>query len=271
MQGRLVAICCAGVVATMLSGCNSHHDEDDAANPVAEAVVAPVEVTPSSVVQNPPAPETSAAPAAVPSAPAAPPPPQLVTPGKVEALLVPVSDLNDIVGAKLGFEKQFNRPGAAAGGLGEKSNCAVLFGSNSATYANQYTAFRRSSVRDGEDSSQHFVAQEAATFADVDTAHKNFQAAFNKQALEGCNGAVVHRQGDDDRIKWKLDVTNVADDSAQWTLVQESDGKPNDWVCAHDARAKSNVQLSVTVCQFGNPGPAATTVIDRMSGWVPQQ
>jgi hypothetical protein len=254
----------------MMSGCTTHHDSDDAAKP--EAAVTPAEITPPSVVQNPPAPDNAAGPTATPSSVAAPAPPSppFVTPGKIEALLVPVAELDDLVGAKLGFEKQFNRPGAAAGGLGEKSGCAVLFGANSDTYANQYTAFRRSSVRDGEDSSQHFVAQEAATFADADAANKNFQAAFNKQALEACNGAVVHRQGDDDRIKWKLNVKNITGDSAQWTLAQESDGKPNDWICAHEARVKSNVELGVTVCQFGNAEPAATGVIDRMSGWVPQ-
>ena len=130
-------------------------------------------------------------------------------PGKLGALLVPVEELNDLVGAKLGFEQQFNRPAAPAGGLGDKSACAVLFGSNSDSYASEYTAFRRVSVRDGEDSSQHFVAQEVAAFADLDTATANFGKAFDKTALAGCNDAVVHRQGEDDRITWRLNVTAV--------------------------------------------------------------
>ncbi|OBH19376.1 sensor domain-containing protein [Mycolicibacter terrae] len=268
MTHRLLAACCVGLAAWALAGCSGDDpDRDDAA-----AAVAPAAAAAPSLQQDPTAP---AAPAAEPSAPreASPTPaagPRLVTPGKLSALLVPVEELNDLVGAKLGFETVFNRPAAPAGGLGDKSGCAVLFGSNSDSYANQYTGFRRQSVRDGEDSSQHFVAQEVATFADVATATENFGKAFDKTALAGCDGAVVHRQGDDDRITWRINVTGIGADDARWTLTQHADGKPNDWICAHQARTRSNVEFAVTVCQFGNGAPAATAIGNQIADWIPQ-
>ncbi len=263
MTNRLVAACCVGLAVWNVTGCGG---DDPSREDV--AAVAPSAVDPPSVLQDPTAPPVApTSPHATPVAPAATP---LVTPGKLDALLVPVEELNDLVGAKLGFAKVFNRPGAPAGGLGDKSGCAVLFGSNSDSYANQYTAFRRQSVRDGEVSAQHFVAQEVATFADIATATENFGKTFDKAALAGCNDAVVHRQGDDDRITWRLEVADVGADTARWTLAQQSDGKPNDWTCAHEARRQSNVELTVTVCQFGNGAPAAAAIGDRIVNWIPR-
>ncbi|MEB3069250.1 sensor domain-containing protein [[Mycobacterium] vasticus] len=265
MTNRVIAACCAGLATLTLAACTSDDpSRDDAAVAMPTAVEAPSEV------QGPAAPGDTTPPTTSTTASHQAAPPQLVTPGKLGALLVPIEELNDLVGAKLGFEQQFNRPAKPAGGLGEKSGCAVLFGSNSDSYANEYTAFRRVSVRDGEDSSQHFVAQEVAAFADPATATANFGKTFDKTALAGCNDAVVHRQGEDDRITWRFNVTAVNTDSARWTLTQLSDGKPNDWTCAHEARTKSNVESAVTVCQFGNGTPAATAIGDRIAKWIPQ-
>lgn len=267
MTNRLVAAWCVGLAAMTLSGCAGDDPARDGA-----AVAAPSAVSPPSELQDPTAPPVaSTTPGEAADTAAAAPVPALVTPGKLDALLVPIEELNDLVGAKLGFEKVFTRPGAPAGGLGDKAACAVLFGSNSDSYANQYTAFRRLSVRDGEVSSQHFVAQEVASFADVATATENFGKAFDKSALAGCSGAVVHRQGDDDRITWRLDVSGIDADTARWTLTQQADDKPNDWTCAHEARVRSNVELSVTVCQFGNGAPAAAAIGNRISAWIPHR
>lgn len=268
MTKRVLAACCVGLAAWALAGCAGDDPDQEAAAAVTPAAAS----AEPSVQQDPTAP---AVPAAEPSGPREAPPtpaagPRLVTPGKLGALLVPIEELNDLVGAKLGFETVFTRPGAPAGGLGDKSGCAVLFGSNTDSYANEYTAFRRQSVRDGEDSSQHFVAQEVATFADVATANENFGNAFGKTALAGCDGAVVHRQGDDDRIRWRLNLAGVTADSARWSLTQIADDKPNDWTCAHEARTRSNVQFTVTVCQFGNAAPAATAIGNQISDWIPQ-
>ncbi|WP_165759240.1 sensor domain-containing protein [Mycolicibacter longobardus] len=268
MTSRLIAACCVGLTAWTLAGCAGDDPDQDAAAAVTPAAPA----AEPSVQQDPTAPPV---PAAAPSVPREPTPtpvagPRLVTPGKLSALLVPIEELNDLVGAKLGFETVFTRPGAPAGGLGDKSGCAVLFGSNTDSYANEYTAFRRQSVRDGEDSSQYFVAQEVATFADVATARENFGKAYDKNALAGCDGAVVHRQGDDDRIKWRLNLTGITADTARWTLTQYADDKPDDWICAHEARTRSNVELAVTVCQFGNAAPAATAIGNQITDWIPQ-
>jgi hypothetical protein len=263
MKRRVVAVCCAGLAALMLNGCSPNSGEVSKQ----DAAAAQKETSPENVTQDPPAPTGEAAPPATTSA--TPPPPELVTPGKIEAIFVSPNVISDLVGAKMGFEKEFSRPGSPAGGLGDKSGCAVLFGLNSDSYGREYTAFRRSSVRDGEDSPQHFAAQEAASYADAATAAQVFRKAIDGQALAVCNNAVVHRQGDDDRIKWQFEVQNVTGDAAQWTLLQQSDGKPNDWNCVHEARVKNNVVLGVTVCEYANGAPAATAIADRMSSWFP--
>ncbi|MEB3033964.1 sensor domain-containing protein [[Mycobacterium] nativiensis] len=262
MRNRLIVACCVGLAAWGLAGCDGDDSDRDSGAAVAPAAA-------PSVQQDPIAPSVpTTAPSEATTTPAAGP--RLVTPGKLGALLVPIEELNDLVGTKLGFETVFTRPGTPAGGLGDKSGCAVLFGSNTDSYANEYTAFRRVSVRDGEDSSQHFVAQEVATFADVATATENFGKAFDKNALAGCDGAVVHRQGDDDRITWRLNLAGVTADTARWTLTQLADSKPNDWTCAHEARTRSNVEFTVTVCQFGNAAPAATAIGNQIADWIPQ-
>jgi len=266
----MIAGLAALTLAGTLAGCAGDDPDRDGA-----AAVAPSAAAAPSAHQDPAAPAAPAGDSGAPSAttpapaPAAAAAPRLVTPGKLGALLVPTEELNDLVGAKLGFETVFTRPGAPAGGLGEKSGCAVLFGSNTDSYANEYTAFRRQSVRDGEDSSQHFVAQEVAAFADIATATANFGKAFDKTALAGCEGAVVHRQGDDDRITWRLNLSGITADTARWTLTQYSDGKPNDWTCAHEARTRSNVEFAVTVCQFGNAATAATAIGNEIADWIP--
>ncbi|KLO26060.1 hypothetical protein ABW16_20840 [Mycolicibacter heraklionensis] len=269
MTHRLIAGWCVGLAALALAGCAGDDPDQDSAAAVAPAAAA----TPPRVQQDPTAPAApageSGGKAATAPTPAPAAGPRLVTPGKLGALLVPIEDLNDVVGAKLGFETVFTRPGAPAGGLGDKAGCAVLFGSNTDSYAGEYTAFRRQSVRDGEDSSQHFVAQEVAAFADVATATENFGKTFDKKALAGCDGAVVHRQGDDDRITWRLNLAGITADTARWTLDQYADGKPNDWTCAHEARTRSNVEFTVTVCQFGNAAPAATAIGDQITDWIP--
>ena len=269
MTRRLIAGCCVGLAALTLAGCAGDDPDQDSAATVAPAAAA----APPSVQQDPAAPAAPAGESggqrATTPVPAPAARPRLVTPGKLGALLVPIEELNDLVGAKLGFETVFTRPGAPAGGLGDKAGCAVLFGSNTDSYASEYTAFRRQSVRDGEDSSQHFVAQEVATFADVATAAANFGKTFDKKALAGCDGAVVHRQGDDDRITWRLNLAGITADTARWTLDQYADGKPNDWTCAHEARTRSNVEFTVTVCQFGTAAPAATAIGNQINDWIP--
>jgi hypothetical protein len=204
-----------------------------------------------------------------PADPPAPPTPQLVTPGKIVSLFVPVGELGGMVGASLGSEKTFVLP-ALPGDLGDKSACQLSLGLYEDAYGKDvdWTAFRDIEYRESADAFDHIVDQQAATYPDAETAARQFNDAF--KPVSGCDSAVVHLETSEPNADWKIQVPNVSGDTARWSNIFLLDGKPNTWRCAFEARVKDNVILQVQVCQWGNAAEVTSAIADRMVDWLPK-
>ncbi|MGH3969962.1 MAG: hypothetical protein ACRDTV_18040, partial [Mycobacterium sp.] len=115
MKRELYAVVCAGLLVVAAAGCSEHKKT---APPIAATAPPTTSVTA--------APETAPAGKTSPptQTPPPPPPPQLVTPAKINSILLPLDEISTIVGANLGYEKKLTQPTAPVNVTGDKTACA---------------------------------------------------------------------------------------------------------------------------------------------------
>jgi len=199
--------------------------------------------------------------------PAPPEPAGFLTPNKIKSIILEVDQVGKMVGANLGDSNTYLSP-ANPPDLGDKSNCSVLDGPNANSFGINvdYTAYRQTDYRENTDSYQHVVTQQAATYADAQTASGKFQNAF--KGLNGCDGAVVPTATAN--LQFRLQVPTVTGNSAQWSLIELTDGQPDTWRCVFDFRTQSNVLFVAKICQFGNPTDIVRQIADQMASSIPK-
>jgi hypothetical protein len=125
---------CAGLIVLAAVGCSHSKNEEDTVHPSVNKP-APTPTSQQAAAGDPTAP-ASAPPSS--SAPATPPPPPMVSPGKVDGLLLPLDETGGIISGTLDYEQKFKTP-LQPYALGNQSACAVLFGLNTAAVGNDFT------------------------------------------------------------------------------------------------------------------------------------
>ena len=186
--------------------------------------------------------------------------------GKVESLLLSPEALGDIVGVTFAWQKPNRRP-YTSDDLGKDSACALLTGPDVETFGRDYTGYRFRADRDDAENWEFTVQQRVATYADSDTAAKTFGKAFNKGVLAKCNGVIASIKGNAD-AQWRFRVQAITPTSARWVEDQLSDQQPIGYSCSDVAGVTHNVLYSAKVCQYGNGGPAAATIAERITSQV---
>lgn len=186
--------------------------------------------------------------------------------GKVESLLLPADEIGDIVGVTFEFEKSNRRP-FKSDDLGKDSGCAMLMGPDVETFGRDYTGYRFRVNRDTADNAEFIVQQRVATYQDSDTATQAFQKTFDKGAMRKCNGSIVTIKGDTD-TQFRLRIQSITPSAARWVKDQLQREEPVGYSCSNVAGVAGNVLYAAKVCQFGNGGPAAATLAERITSQV---
>ncbi len=253
---------CAGLIVLAAVGCSHPKNDEETVHPSVNKP-APTPTSQQAAAGDPTAP-ASAPPSS--SAPATPPPPPMVTPGKVDGLLLPLDETGGIISGTLDYEQKFKTP-LQPYALGNQSGCAVLFGLNTAAVGNDFTTFRALRQQESKDNFTHVVEQEIATYADAAAATAAFQNAF--KAVEQCNNVTVHRPTDNAGTTWQFQVLPGDPASANWHNTELTNNNADGWGCSHGARVKNNVIFAARVCQRGDTGADVPTILDRIGNAVP--
>lgn len=203
-----------------------------------------------------------------PDKPAPPAPTDFLAPNKIKSLIVGVPEASKILGANLGDSNTVLYPPAPRD-LGDKSNCSVLEGPDANSFGPdvEYTAYRGTDYREAKDNYQHIVDQQVATYPDAQTAARYFHDAFKN--VNGCDAASVPGETGGHN-QFQLQVPNITDDRAMWTITGITNGQPDAWRCAFNFRAQSNVVFVAKVCQDGDPAEIASQIADQMAAHIPK-
>lgn len=197
---------------------------------------------------------------------AADPPDDYVPPGKVESLLLPGDEVGDILGVAFEWEKSGRRPFKSED-LGKDSVCAVLMGPDVETFGRDYTGYRFRVDRDTADNAEFIVQQRVATYSDAATARQTFAKSFNKDVMGKCNGTIVDIRDNTD-AQFRFRVQSLGPATAKWVEDQLLREQPMGYSCSNVAGVVGNVLYAAKACQFGNGGPAAATIAERMTSQV---
>lgn len=253
---------CAGLIVLAAVGCSHSKNDEETIHPtVNKPAAAP---TSQQAAAGDPTAPASAPPSS--SAPATPPPPPMVTPGKADALLLPLDETGGIINATLDYEQKFKTP-LQPYALGNQSACAVLFGLNTVAVGNDFTAFRALRQQESKDNFTHVVEQEIATYTDAAAATAAFQSAF--KSVNQCNNIMVHRPTDNAGTTWQFQVQPGDPASANWHNTELVNNNADGWGCSHGARVKNNVIYAARVCQRGDTGADVPTILDRIGTSIP--
>jgi hypothetical protein len=200
--------------------------------------------------------------------PAPPAPTDFLAPNKVKSVIVGVPEASKILGANLGDSSTVLYPPAPRD-FGDKSHCSALEGPDANSFGPDvdYTAYRGTDYREAKDNYQHIVDQQVATYLDAQSASRYFHDAFKD--VNGCAGALVPGETGS-HIQFQLQVPNITDDRAVWTITGITNGQPDPWQCAFNFRAQSNVLFVAKVCQNGDPVDIASQLADQMAAHVPK-
>ena len=186
----------------------------------------------------------------------------LVPAGKVESLILSGAEVGDIVGVTFEWNSTQRKP-FKSDDLGKDSACTLLMGPDVETFGRDYTGYRFRVDRDTAEKPEFIVQQRVATYADADTAAQTFQKAFNRGVTAKCNGTIVIDKNDND-AQMRFRMQNISLTSAKWVADQLVHDEPLGYSCANIAGVESNVIYGVKVCQYGNGGPAAATMAERI-------
>lgn len=186
----------------------------------------------------------------------------LVPPGKVESLILSGAEVGDIVGVTFEWNTTKRKP-FKSDDLGKDSACALLMGPDVETFGRDYTGYVFRVDRDTAEHPDFIVQQRVAAYSDADTAAQTFQKAFNKGVMAKCNGTIVV-DNDDNDSQMRFRMQNISLTSAKWVADQLVNDEPLGYSCANLAGVESNVIFGVKVCQYGNGGPTAATMAERI-------
>lgn len=186
--------------------------------------------------------------------------------GKVESLLLPSDAIGDIVGVTFEWQKTNRRP-YKSDDLGKDSACALLTGPDVETFGRDYTGYRFQADRDKAEKWEFTVQQRVAAYADSETATQAFGKAFNKGVMAKCNGTIAAIKGNTN-AQWRFRIRAISPTAARWTEDQLANEEPIGYGCSNVAGVTRNVLYSAKVCQYGNGGPAAATIAERITTQV---
>jgi hypothetical protein len=184
---------------------------------------------------------------------------RLLSGADLDSVLLTVSQLTEIVGAKLALQADVSHPV-----LGDPAEgpCAALDSAGMQPYlGNTFSAFHLLLLSDGTATQHdHVVTQAGALYADAASAAKVFATAAS--GLQACNGKVFKTEA-----AWRFAVNDITADTVRWN--KEQTDLPFLWVCYGQARVRVNVIIQAMSCRGDDGGQAnADAILNKMSATV---
>jgi hypothetical protein len=186
-------------------------------------------------------------------------PSRSVSGGALDSILLPASQLSDIVGAKLQLHADVTRP---VPGNPAEGPCTALDTPGMQPFVGDgFSGFRLMLLSDGKATQHdHVVTQAVAVYADVPTATTAFTTTTS--TLPPCDGKEVKTEA-----AWRFAVNDITADTVRWN--KEQTDLPTLWVCYAQARVRVNAIIAAMSCQGDDGGQAnAEAITNRMSATV---
>ncbi|HEY4458661.1 MAG TPA: sensor domain-containing protein, partial [Pseudonocardiaceae bacterium] len=179
-----------------------------------------------------------------------------IAPGTVESTFLPIDDVSALVGTTLMSVDSVSSPPAPLSA--DPAGCAVAVGpATQVVYTRGWQRFGSVSYQDP--TLEHVVTQVLGGYPNQEQATSAFGSLVD--GLAGCAKA-VHTNQDHSSVTWNYTVGAKSADSVAWTATQNAG---DEWTCFHQGRRKGTALLEVSVCQAGDGGQAAKTIMDRFA------
>ncbi|WP_193047199.1 sensor domain-containing protein [Mycolicibacterium baixiangningiae] len=173
----------------------------------------------------------------------------------VAEVLLPISELNGIVGTtRLAVTSDLEEMTDHSGDVSDPACLGAIYGAEEPVYADSgWTMVRDQVARDPGEDNQHWVEQTAVLYPSETEAQRFFDTS--RTMWEGC--ARVDLTVDDGVVHSVWDMASVIEDGpllTQMSVQRDADG----WGCQHALSVVSNLTVEAWACAFTLTDEAAT-------------
>jgi streptogramin lyase len=187
---------------------------------------------------------------------------EVVAPDRLDAILLPASDINIVMGATgMQSDALSDSTTKAVESISVQDCLGAVYGAEVAVYrGSRFTAISRDQVHEPGDSPKHLVDQAAVSFASPAEALDFVTASLTK--WKSCAGKTVTTTEDANATAgWQLSSPSGSAPKIT-TMATQAGGKG--WTCQRALDAVTNVVLDVTACDK-NVTDQAAQLVDKMA------
>jgi hypothetical protein len=185
-----------------------------------------------------------------------------LTAAKLDAVMLSVSELNDIMGStKMDVTSELQQMTDHSAQVSDPDCLGAIYGAEQPVYAHSgWTAMRDQVVREPGEDNDHWVEQTAVLYPSPDKAQKFFDDS--KSSWQKCSGYSVSVDDANATYLWQID--NLASEDTvitQMTAQEDANG----WACQHALSVVSNVTVEAWGCGYSIKDEAATIANEMVS------
>ena len=178
-----------------------------------------------------------------------------LTDARLDDVLVPIGELNSIMGAtQMMVTSELAQMTDHSGDVSDPDCLGAIYGAEQSVYAGSgWTTMRDQVARETGEDNQHWVEQSVVLYPSGEKAQKFLDDS--KSSWQKCSGFTVSVDDRDNTYLWQI-ATITAQDTliTQLTAQQEAGG----WECQHALSLVSNATVEAWACGYGIKDEAAT-------------
>jgi hypothetical protein len=178
-----------------------------------------------------------------------------LTEAKLDEVLLPIGELNGIVGStQMKVTSELGEMTDHSGAVSDPDCLGAIYGAEEPVYAGSgWTAMRDQVAREPGEDNEHWVEQTAVLYPSAEKAQKFFDDS--KSSWEKCSGYSVSVDDADATYLWQIDDLTSEDTLiTQVTTQEDAEG----WACQHGMSVVSNVIAEAWTCGYSIKDEAAT-------------
>jgi PknH-like extracellular domain len=185
-----------------------------------------------------------------------------LTAAKLDAVMLSVSELNDIMGStKMDVTSELQQMTDHSAQVSDPDCLGAIYGAEQPVYAHSgWTAMRDQVVREPGEDNDHWVEQTAVLYPSPDKAQKFFDDS--KSSWQKCSGYSVSVDDANATYLWQID--NLASEDTVLTQMTAQEDA-NGWACQHALSVVSNVTVEAWGCGYSIKDEAATIANEMVS------
>lgn len=183
-----------------------------------------------------------------------------LTEAKLDHVLLPIGELNAILGAtQMKVTSQLKDMTDHSGQVSDPDCLGSIYGAEEPVYAGSgWTAMRDQVAREPNEDNEHWIEQTAVLYPSAEKAQKFFDDS--KTSWQKCSGYSVSVDDSDATFLWQIDKVNAQDTLiTQLTTQEDADG----WACQHALSVVSNLTVEAWACGYHIKDEAAA-IADEM-------